>query len=167
MYDGQIYLFHCINAETIGEWVKTINWWAARKSKEPFPGSGGNAEFGWGPILRERNRQREQEQPERDVGEQVRSSSSESTSPPKASPTRGQRKYAASVRSFTSTGSVESGRSAVTVSGAFGDVGGRGHVLSPGGKELEKTLKKMKITEWMPPVPLGKVMSTLDEVSIL
>ncbi|KAI8815754.1 uncharacterized protein EV422DRAFT_510312 [Fimicolochytrium jonesii] len=59
--DGQIYLYHAPSADIVREWVHTINIWAARKSKEPLAGSGGNAEYGWGPLEAERVLRRDAE----------------------------------------------------------------------------------------------------------
>ncbi|TPX70420.1 hypothetical protein SpCBS45565_g01749 [Spizellomyces sp. 'palustris'] len=167
LFDGQIYLFHGFNAEVVREWVKTINFWAARKSKEPFPGSGGNTEYGWGPIVWERaqRRQQEQELEHRESGER---SSGEGVSPSSLSPQVVSHKYASSMRSFTSGGSTESGRSVATVTGVSGFHGdeavtaGRRHNRR-GSRDIDRKMKKMKISEWMPPVPLGKVMSTATE----
>ncbi|KNC98788.1 uncharacterized protein SPPG_05765 [Spizellomyces punctatus DAOM BR117] len=167
LFDGQIYLFHGFNAEVVREWVKTINFWAARKSKEPFPGSGGNTEYGWGPIVWERAQQRQQEQEleHRESGER---SSGEGVSPSSLSPQVASHKYASSMRSFTSGGSTESGRSVATVPGVSGFHGdepvttGRRHNRR-GSRDIDRKMKKMKISEWMPPVPLGKVMSTATE----
>ncbi|KAI9099301.1 hypothetical protein DFS34DRAFT_63369 [Phlyctochytrium arcticum] len=219
--DGQIYLFHGMSGENVREWVKTINLWAARKSKEPFPGSGGNVEFGWGPIVADRvqlkqlQAQFSQQKEGKDTSSgnasspdinkaasdqgspSVNVSSPVPTSSASASPVPAGHKYAASVRSFASVGSTESGRSAATVPGIMGTTGdaewssltnnqngalGRRFAGSPAGggvpsasatiggssssrsaKDLEKRLRKMKIQEWLPPVPLGKVMSVVAE----
>ncbi|KAJ3013138.1 hypothetical protein HKX48_005911 [Thoreauomyces humboldtii] len=157
--DGQIYLFHGYSAEVVREWVRTINTWAARKSKEPLLGSGGNAEFGWGPLLWER-----EEQKDRENG--VGSAASAGTSSPLILANAGFTlsplssvpgpKYAASMRSFASAASAESGRSAATVAGM-------GAASADAKKELVKHLKRTKVSEWMPPVPLGRVMSVLPE----
>ncbi|TPX58794.1 hypothetical protein PhCBS80983_g02892 [Powellomyces hirtus] len=168
--DGQIYLFHGINAETVREWVRTINMWAARKSKEPLVGSGGNAEFGWGPLLWERAQRKEKDRMERNLmanaGDAAAPGSGIAAGTPPTSnlsPLASGPKYASSMRSFASATSVESGRSAATVTGTTTTAGGGGGINSDANKELAKRLKRMKVTEWMPPVPLGKIMSSLPE----
>ncbi|KAI9007085.1 hypothetical protein BC832DRAFT_427771 [Gaertneriomyces semiglobifer] len=164
LLDGSTYLFHCRDKETVQDWVCTINLWAARKSKEPFLGSGGNSEFGWGPVL-EVQRMREM----RATGSHSPGPGNLEPSPQDSSPdTLGpaaNSTYAASMRSFASTGSEESGRSVATVPSGFvpGTSQRRMTPVSKGDKEFDRKLRRLKIVEWVPPVPAGRVMSTQPE----
>ncbi|KAI9357691.1 hypothetical protein DFJ73DRAFT_820821 [Zopfochytrium polystomum] len=56
--NGGVYLFQTPTSEFLLEWTKTLNYWAARKSKEPLPGALGNVEYGWTDAAWER-RERE------------------------------------------------------------------------------------------------------------
>ncbi|KAI9334658.1 hypothetical protein DFJ73DRAFT_35938 [Zopfochytrium polystomum] len=63
--NGAIYLLQTPTSEFLLEWTKTINYWAARKSKEPMRGAISSAEYGWGDAAWERM---EQERLEREGG---------------------------------------------------------------------------------------------------
>ncbi|KAJ3172838.1 hypothetical protein HDU87_007761 [Geranomyces variabilis] len=169
--EGSIYLFHGINAEVVKDWVRTINIWAARKSKEPLTGSGGNAEYGWGLLSWDRAQRQERDRLERNLALSESMVPRPGSAPSSAvfnpvagtlSPLNaGGPKYAASMRSFASAASVDSGRSAVTVSGTT-SAGSSGSKIEAD-KELAKRLKRQKLLDWLPPVPLGKIMSNLPE----
>ncbi|KAJ3151957.1 hypothetical protein HDU89_001600 [Geranomyces variabilis] len=169
--EGSIYLFHGINAEVVKDWVRTINIWAARKSKEPLTGSGGNAEYGWGLLSWDRAQRQERDRLERNLALSESMVPRPGSAPSSAvfnpvagtlSPLNaGGPKYAASMRSFASAASVDSGRSAVTVSGTTST--GSSGSKTEADKELAKRLKRQKLLDWLPPVPLGKIMSNLPE----
>ena len=45
---GAVHLFHVGTADIVREFVSTVNYWAARLSKEPLTGGVSNVEYGWG-----------------------------------------------------------------------------------------------------------------------
>ncbi|KAG4098112.1 hypothetical protein H8356DRAFT_939568 [Neocallimastix lanati (nom. inval.)] len=47
---GSTYLFEAANEDMMKEWVNALNFWAARKSKEPLRGAVGNMEYGWNQV---------------------------------------------------------------------------------------------------------------------
>ncbi|CCG82576.1 Sec7 domain protein [Taphrina deformans PYCC 5710] len=51
MPDGVMHLFHVGTDELVQEWISTVNYWAARTTKEPLLGAVDNAEYGWGSVL--------------------------------------------------------------------------------------------------------------------
>ncbi|KAG2183714.1 hypothetical protein INT43_006725 [Umbelopsis isabellina] len=51
--DGGVYVFSVGSDEQVAAWTSTLNYWAARESKEPLIGGVGNMEFGWGECLQD------------------------------------------------------------------------------------------------------------------
>ncbi|KAJ3373744.1 hypothetical protein HDU91_004280 [Kappamyces sp. JEL0680] len=47
MANNHVYLFQAPTEQALQAWITTINYWAARKSREPMRGSVGNVEYGW------------------------------------------------------------------------------------------------------------------------
>ncbi|ORX87952.1 hypothetical protein BCR32DRAFT_288896 [Anaeromyces robustus] len=47
---GNTYLFEAVDDITLKDWVNVLNFWAARKSKEPLRGAVGNMEYGWNQV---------------------------------------------------------------------------------------------------------------------
>ncbi|KAG4095179.1 hypothetical protein H8356DRAFT_1427340 [Neocallimastix lanati (nom. inval.)] len=47
---GSTYLFEAASEDIMNEWVNVLNYWAARKSKEPLRGAVGNMEYGWSQV---------------------------------------------------------------------------------------------------------------------
>jgi len=47
---GSTYLFEASDEDTMKTWVNALNFWAARKSKEPLRGAVGNMEYGWNQV---------------------------------------------------------------------------------------------------------------------
>jgi hypothetical protein len=45
--DNSVYIFEAPNFNSQIAWMDTINYWAARKSREPMRGGVGNVDFGW------------------------------------------------------------------------------------------------------------------------
>lgn len=50
--DNSVYLFEAPNLNSQIAWMDTINYWAARKSREPMRGGVGNVDFGWNSLER-------------------------------------------------------------------------------------------------------------------
>jgi len=48
--NGSTYLFEAADEDTMKTWVNALNFWAARKSKEPLRGAMGNMEYGWNQV---------------------------------------------------------------------------------------------------------------------
>jgi len=48
--NGNTYLFEAVDENTMKDWVNVLNFWAARKSKEPLRGAVGNMEYGWSQV---------------------------------------------------------------------------------------------------------------------
>ncbi|KAI8898071.1 hypothetical protein BC833DRAFT_591154 [Globomyces pollinis-pini] len=48
--DNRIFVFHCPNEDSLNAWTTTINYWAARKSREPMRGGIGNVDYGWNNV---------------------------------------------------------------------------------------------------------------------
>jgi hypothetical protein len=51
--DHGLYLYEAPSESAQRSWVSTINYWAARKSREPMRGGMGNVEYGWNGVLAE------------------------------------------------------------------------------------------------------------------
>ncbi|ORX45188.1 hypothetical protein BCR36DRAFT_585802 [Piromyces finnis] len=47
---GSTYLFEALDEDNMKTWVNALNFWAARKSKEPLRGAVGNMEYGWNQV---------------------------------------------------------------------------------------------------------------------
>lgn len=47
---GITYLFEAASEDIMKDWVNVLNFWAARKSKEPLRGAVGNMEYGWSQV---------------------------------------------------------------------------------------------------------------------
>ncbi|OUM57761.1 hypothetical protein PIROE2DRAFT_64821 [Piromyces sp. E2] len=47
---GSTYLFEASDEDTMKTWVNALNFWAARKSREPLRGAVGNMEYGWNQV---------------------------------------------------------------------------------------------------------------------
>ena len=45
-----VYFFQAGTEELVNEWVSTVNYWAARTSKEPLAGGVSNMEYGWNRV---------------------------------------------------------------------------------------------------------------------
>ncbi|KAJ1541528.1 hypothetical protein HK405_010579, partial [Cladochytrium tenue] len=52
--DGSTFLLEAPSAELALDWTRTLNYWAARRSKEPLRGALSNVEFGWSDAAWER-----------------------------------------------------------------------------------------------------------------
>ncbi|KAJ3108592.1 hypothetical protein HDU96_007481 [Phlyctochytrium bullatum] len=50
------HLFQCPTPEAVVEWTRTLNYWAARRSKEPLRGAISSADYGWNFAAEERRR---------------------------------------------------------------------------------------------------------------
>ncbi|KAJ3106759.1 hypothetical protein HDU97_005685 [Phlyctochytrium planicorne] len=50
------HLFQCPTPEAIVEWTRTLNYWAARRSKEPLRGNISSTEYGWNFAAEEKRR---------------------------------------------------------------------------------------------------------------
>ncbi|KAI8989415.1 Pleckstrin homology domain-containing protein [Pilobolus umbonatus] len=50
-HNGGVCLIQATSHEEVMEWIAACNYWAARLSKEPFPGGVSNIEYGWGSCL--------------------------------------------------------------------------------------------------------------------
>lgn len=50
---GGVYVFQVGSDEQLVAWISTLNYWAARESKEPLTGGVSNMEFGWGDCLQD------------------------------------------------------------------------------------------------------------------
>ncbi|KAJ3315259.1 hypothetical protein HDV04_003652 [Boothiomyces sp. JEL0838] len=48
--DNNVFLFEAPSNDSCEAWINTINYWAARKSKEPLGGGLGNSDYGWSQI---------------------------------------------------------------------------------------------------------------------
>jgi Sec7 domain/Pleckstrin homology domain len=48
--NNNLYLFHAPTSDASRAWIETINYWAARKSREPLHGSIGNVDYGWASL---------------------------------------------------------------------------------------------------------------------
>ena len=48
--NNHVYLFHAPTSDASRAWIETINYWAARKSREPLHGSMGNVDYGWASL---------------------------------------------------------------------------------------------------------------------
>lgn len=48
--NGSTYLFEAADEDAMKTWVNALNFWAARKSKEPLRGAMGNMEYGWNQV---------------------------------------------------------------------------------------------------------------------
>jgi hypothetical protein len=46
--NGSTHLFQAPTPETLIQWKRTLNYWAALRSKESLRGAVGNTEYGWG-----------------------------------------------------------------------------------------------------------------------
>jgi hypothetical protein len=51
--NGGVYVFQVGSDEQLVAWISTLNYWAARESKEPLTGGISNMEFGWGDCLQD------------------------------------------------------------------------------------------------------------------
>ena len=121
-------------------WVRTINYWAARRSKEPLRGGVGSAEYGWGRILWARRMKEKEEKENREREQKLKDEREKST------------KSDASVRSMAWSVSTNS----TNVTGASGSSG----LEYPGGNG-----KKNKLLDWIIPGGAGMVVSSLSKVS--
>ncbi|KAJ3333422.1 hypothetical protein HDU76_008233 [Blyttiomyces sp. JEL0837] len=133
--NGSTHLFQTPTFETLQEWTRTINYWAARRSKEPLRGAVSSADYGWGAAAWER-RAREMQSSEQ--------SSADSGSPASAV-SEGRKSFTLSSGGFFGIGSSSGG----TGSG------------SPFGNGMKS--KKVKLEEWSAPGGTGMVVSTLSE----
>eukprot|EP00842_Homolaphlyctis_polyrhiza_P001476 jgi/Hompol1/2329/HPOL_002964-RA len=154
------FLFQAPSAAILMEWVRCINYWAGRKSKEPMRGAISSMEYGWTWIVWER-KAREADDPT--LGSDDRTSplyyfqnfmlrgnsadagartTADASSPPKSSN--------ASVRSMPMTGS--DGSSTVSTS-----------TTAAAKPAVKKAKPKMKISEWFAPSG-GQIVSQLSEV---
>ncbi|KAJ3323687.1 hypothetical protein HDV06_001417 [Boothiomyces sp. JEL0866] len=48
--DNNVFLFEAPSNDSCEAWINTINFWAARKSKEPLGGGLGNTDYGWSQL---------------------------------------------------------------------------------------------------------------------
>ncbi|KAJ3274240.1 hypothetical protein HDV01_003313 [Terramyces sp. JEL0728] len=48
--DNNVFLFEAPSKYSCEAWINTINYWAARKSKEPLGGGLGNTDYGWSQL---------------------------------------------------------------------------------------------------------------------
>ncbi|KAJ3086535.1 hypothetical protein HK102_012963, partial [Quaeritorhiza haematococci] len=68
--NGSTHLFHAPSSADVIDWVRCINYWAARRSKEPMRGGVGSTEYGWGAVAF-RKRMKEKEERERKEREEA------------------------------------------------------------------------------------------------
>ncbi|KAI9666256.1 MAG: hypothetical protein M1821_004191 [Bathelium mastoideum] len=149
--EGAVHLFQAGTADIVREFVSTVNYWAARLSKEPLIGGVSNVEYGWsetviGPVADAHLPARSRES---------RSMSVASTNrPPSASTHLGR----------TST-TVTSGRPSVSSIRTSLDQGAS-HIGMGTTRGARLPGDKVTITEWQPPVT-SMMASQLLEVDQL
>ncbi|TPX44646.1 hypothetical protein SeMB42_g04259 [Synchytrium endobioticum] len=150
--DGSTSLIQVPTASILNMWARAINYWAARRSREPLRGGIGNAQFGWNGILLERRarqaEERERQKERRTHGRRGESSSISMTA-----------KEAAAAASMVLGDEFEFGtkgvRALVGDTGSIGSsiglsgVGGKEGLLSQPNDQDDGT--KIKIVEWTPP----------------
>ncbi|KAL5037171.1 hypothetical protein BDV3_006704 [Batrachochytrium dendrobatidis] len=177
--NGSEYFFQSPTHETVTEWSHNINYWAARKSKEPMRGSASSMEYGWTWIIWERKVwQTEGPQPPVDedmmgplyyfqnlrlrTGSVDTTASAARTSNASMASSEPLKSSSTSVRSVASTmsdGSATTSNFTPSTNGtsviSFGFSGSR--------TAKHKSKPKPKISEWIPPGGLGHIVSPFSE----
>ncbi|KAI9708438.1 MAG: hypothetical protein M1820_003898 [Bogoriella megaspora] len=147
---GAVHLFHVGTADIVREFVSTVNYWAARLSKEPLTGGISNVEYGWseaiiGPVIEGRLPS---------AGRETRSMSTASARPPSANVILGRNSQGhASARP-----SMSSIRTSIDQGASHIGMGSMRGARLPG--------DKVTITEWQPPAA-SMMASQLLEVDQL
>ncbi|KAL2918376.1 hypothetical protein HK105_201776 [Polyrhizophydium stewartii] len=172
--NGNEYLLQAPTASLLAEWVRGINYWAARKSKEPIRGSVSSMEYGWTWITWER-KAREAEDPSLAADEKLgplhyfqtllsrgasldapsRLSNASNESGP------GLVSSSASVRSVPVTGSDM--MASPSSSGAAQAVAQASVMTMPRTPKQQKSRPKPKVVDWNAPTGFGQIVSQLSE----
>ncbi|KAJ1550415.1 hypothetical protein HK096_007070 [Nowakowskiella sp. JEL0078] len=152
---GDTYLYQASTSELIIIWRDTLNYWAARRSKEPLRSGVSSFDYGWGFILQEK-RLREREERERkeriDVEGDTISSTTEKVSQISK---KTSKESIRSVQSFHTTGSSDAISTRNSISGLS--------VTSISTSASHIELKKIKIFDWVSPGGIGMVVSHASE----
>nr|KAJ3421425.1 hypothetical protein HK105_003571 [Polyrhizophydium stewartii] len=170
--NGNEYLLQAPTASLLAEWVRGINYWAARKSKEPIRGSVSSMEYGWTWITWER-KAREAEDPSLAADEKLgplhyfqtllsrgasldapsRLSNASNESGP------GLVSSSASVRSVPVTGSDM--MASPSSSGAAQAVAQASVMTMPRTPKQQKSRPKPKVVDWNAPTGFGQIEAQL------
>ncbi|TPX36173.1 hypothetical protein SmJEL517_g01436 [Synchytrium microbalum] len=145
--DGSTMLFQVPSLQSLNMWVRAINYWAARRSREPLRGGIGNMEYGWGKILSDRKARLAEERERKTHGRRGESFSMSMTA-----------KEAAAAVSLVIGDEYEFGTRASphvhsgSISGSSGkEAGGGSSGMPPMAVDPSDESVKAKIFEWFPP----------------
>ncbi|KAJ1569925.1 hypothetical protein HK096_009867, partial [Nowakowskiella sp. JEL0078] len=152
--NGSTYLYQAPTSELIVMWRDTLNYWAARRSKEPLRSGVSSINYGWGFILQEKRLREREEQERKKIFEELNKLAesdiiSSTTDRDAEILKKVSKESIRSVQSFHTTESSDAQSTRNSISGLS--------AASISTSASHSELKKIKIEDWASPGGYGMI----------